>query len=303
VYITGTSLGNLSVFNSIYNSPNSRQFITKLWPGLDGLHYSTNFGASNVTAPNIVPSAFFVDRCENVYICGWGGGANTFGSPSFPHAGTANMFVSPDAFQSQTDGSDFYLFVLQKDAVAPLYGSYFGQLNGNGGWDHAHSTSRFSSDGFLYLATCANCKSVPTGQPLTSPYPITAGSFSTTNNANNGGVCDLGLVKMNLDFSSACNPTNLLNVFQGGTKDLLIASPNPNKGFFKLSYHHSQNGSMNTLRIIDMSGKKIFERPFKTTGTVNEFQLQLPFLNHGVYLAEVINAKGNVTASCKFLVN
>jgi len=71
---------------------------------------------------NISPIAFLVDRCENVYISGWGGhlgGNNNYGS-----AGTFGLPVTPDAFKSVTDGKDFYFFVLKKDATSQLFGSF-----------------------------------------------------------------------------------------------------------------------------------------------------------------------------------
>ena len=48
--------------------------------------YSTNFG-TNATTPNISPTAFLVDRCENVYVSGWGGSTNA----GFPNSGTNGL--------------------------------------------------------------------------------------------------------------------------------------------------------------------------------------------------------------------
>jgi L-amino acid N-acyltransferase YncA len=39
-----------------------------------------------------------------------------------------------DAFQSQTDGSDFYLIVLLQDAKQLLYGTFFGEFNQTQAW-------------------------------------------------------------------------------------------------------------------------------------------------------------------------
>jgi hypothetical protein len=47
--------------------------------------------------PNISPIAFLVDRCENVYISGWGGPG--FGDPDFSSAGTNGLPITPDAFK------------------------------------------------------------------------------------------------------------------------------------------------------------------------------------------------------------
>lgn len=201
-YVMGTTTGNWPVVNATYSGSNARQFIAKLQPDLTGFVYSTTFGSPNASAPNISPVAFLVDNCENVYVSGWGGGANSFANPQYPTAGTFNMPVTPDAFQSATDGSDFYFFVLKKNASAQLYGSFFGQRGGDGGWDHVDGgTSRFDSKGVIYQALCANCKNVPSGQPLISPYPVSAGAYGNINPAATGGGCNLGMVKIRFDFS------------------------------------------------------------------------------------------------------
>jgi hypothetical protein len=80
--------------------------------------------------PNISPIAFLVDRCENVYMSGWGG--TGFGS-GFTSAGTAGLPLTPDAFKSVTDGKDFYFLVMRKDAAGILFGSFFGEDNSQNG--------------------------------------------------------------------------------------------------------------------------------------------------------------------------
>ena len=55
-----------------------------------------------------------------------------------------------------TDGNDFYFFVMKKNAVSQLYGSFFGQTGGLG--NHVDGgTSRFDKQGVIYEAICANC--------------------------------------------------------------------------------------------------------------------------------------------------
>jgi gliding motility-associated-like protein len=201
-YVMGTSTGNWPVINAGYSVGNSRQFIAKLQPNLSAFVYSTTFGTSGALNPNISPVAFLVDNCENVYVSGWGGGANSFGGTSgYPTSGTNGLPVTPDAFQKNTDGSDFYFFVLQKNAASQLYGSFFGQLGGNGGLEHVDGgTSRFDANGVIYQALCANCKNVSSGVPLSAPYPITAGVYGNTNPAGGSG-CNLGMVKMRFDLA------------------------------------------------------------------------------------------------------
>lgn len=201
IYIMGTSEGNMPVINAAYFDQGAKQFISKLKPDLSSYEYSTVFGSVNSPVPNISPTAFMVDRCENVYVSGWGGKPNA----AYSGGNTLGMRTTPNAIKPQTDpsGSDFYFFVLEKDAASQLYGSFFGQNDpiGNGPpltyGDHVDGgTSRFDSRGYIYQAICANCfREVP--------FPGTPGSWSTTNQATapNSGKCNLGMVKIEMDFS------------------------------------------------------------------------------------------------------
>ncbi|MBK7884348.1 MAG: hypothetical protein IPJ81_11590 [Chitinophagaceae bacterium] len=87
-YIMGTTTGNWPVINAAYSNPGSKQFISKLNPDLSAYVYSTVFG-TNATVPNLSPIAFLVDRCQNVYVSGWGGGINT--DKLYPSAGTFGL--------------------------------------------------------------------------------------------------------------------------------------------------------------------------------------------------------------------
>ncbi|MEP6700708.1 MAG: hypothetical protein ABJA85_05310, partial [Bacteroidota bacterium] len=140
-YVMGQTTGAWPVINAPYSNANSKQFIAKLQPDLSAYVYSTVFGTGSPT-PNISPIAFLVDRCENVYISGWGGfydNSNPFGS-----AGTTGLPVTPDAIKSNTDGKDFYFFVLKRDAASMLFGSFYGENNSQvAGGDHVDGgTSR-----------------------------------------------------------------------------------------------------------------------------------------------------------------
>src|SRR6185369_6691898 len=137
-YVMGQTMsGSWPHINATYFNPGGKQFIAKLQPDLSAYVYSTTFGP-NTTFSNISPTAFLVDRCENVYVSGWGGCfscTNTEGS-SYPNSGTQNLPVTPDAIKLTTDNKDFYFFVLKKNASSQLYGSFFGENNGPGGTDH-----------------------------------------------------------------------------------------------------------------------------------------------------------------------
>ncbi len=203
IYVMGTTEGTWPVKNAAYSNQNAKQFISKLKPDLDSMVYSTVFGSSSSSAaqlPNISPTAFLVDRCENVYVSGWGGKSNT----GFGEGNTRGMPTTPDAIKPQTDasGSDFYFFVLKKDAASQLYGSFFGQEDPPLGvnnpvtfGDHVDGgTSRFDRNGVIYQAMCANCF-------RTVSFPGTFGVWSRTNQATAGGECNLGMLKIEMNFA------------------------------------------------------------------------------------------------------
>ncbi len=200
-YIMGQTTGAwpiLPTVNPPYNNPGGKQFIAKLQPDLSAYVYSTAFGSGGLT-PNISPIAFLVDRCENVYISGWGGFFGT--TNGYSSAGTNGLPVTPNAFKSVTDGKDLYFFVLERNGASQLFGSFFGENNRPGeGCDHVDGgTSRFDRNGKIYQAICGNCRglSVP---PLPN-FPTTVGSWATINNAVGGGECNLTMLKIDMDLS------------------------------------------------------------------------------------------------------
>ena len=195
-YIMGqTKSNNWPKSPGTFGQLGAKQFIMKMKPDLSGYVYSTSFGTPNASAPNISPVAFLVDRCENVYVSGWGGDIG------FPSAGTMGLPVTSDALvmnppystPQQTDGKDFYFFVLKKNGTEQLYGSFYGQ---NGGYaDHVDGgTSRFDENGVIYQAICANC-ATPRAY-----YPTTPGVWGPTN-ASPDGSCNLAMVKIALNLS------------------------------------------------------------------------------------------------------
>jgi gliding motility-associated-like protein len=213
-YVMGQTTGSWPHINATYFDNGGKQFISKLQPNLSNYVYSTTFGTAS-SLPNISPTAFLVDRCENVYVSGWGG-CFCQGSPTFwqyPNAGTNGLRVTPDAIKGTTDGRDFYFFVLKKNAVSQLYGSFFGEGNVNGS-DHVDGgTSRFDQNGVIYQAICANCKELDAG----AVFPTTPGAWSTTNPSTSGGRCNLALVK--IAFNLAGVKAGILSTINGVPRD------------------------------------------------------------------------------------
>jgi gliding motility-associated-like protein len=176
-----SAVGTEWLYNAGYFVPGGGQFLIKLTKNLSTAIWSTAIGSGN-GGPDISPTALLVDFCDNIYLSGWGGGVNDFGS-------TNGLPVTADAFQPTTDGSDFYFMAIADDASSLIYATYFG---GAAPYAREHvdgGTSRFDKHGKIYQAVCAGCH----GQ---SSFPTTPGAYSNTNGSSN---CNLGVIK--IDFN------------------------------------------------------------------------------------------------------
>lgn len=194
-YIMGTTTGSWPVINATYVDAGSKQFISKLQPDLSAYVYSTTFGNSSAQ-PNISPIAFLVDRCENVYVSGWGGGINN--SHPYTTGNTANLpETNPLPGIPAADGADFYFFVLEKNATSRLFATHFGQTGGLG--DHVDGgTSRFDENGVIYQAICANCSGNNPASPPLIRFPTTPGAWAVTNGSME---CNQVGLKIEMNFA------------------------------------------------------------------------------------------------------
>lgn len=182
IYVFGQTKGPSGslVQNAAYNQPNGGQMLAKFNPDVSSVLWSTRFGDGG-GIPDISPTAFLVDICNQVFLSGWG-------SPNLTSnvniSGTAGLDVTIDALDPTTDNSDFYFMVMRDDASALIYASFFG---GEISSEHVDGgTSRFDKRGVIYQAVCAGCgfnQDFPT-------VPIDSVGFWTNNNS-----CNLGLVK------------------------------------------------------------------------------------------------------------
>ena len=201
-YIMGTTTGLWPVINATFSQAKGKQFIAKLKPDISGYIYSTTFGKGS-SFPDISPTAFLVDRCENVYVAGWGGGIEVEGGGKavYNNSKTTGLTVTNNALKKTTDGNDFYFFVMQKNAVSQLYGSFFGQTGGLG--NHVDGgTSRFDKQGVIYEAICANCYGMGT-------FPTTLNVWAPKNGAGANG-CNLAAVKISFNFAGvAADPETI----------------------------------------------------------------------------------------------
>jgi gliding motility-associated-like protein len=185
VYLYGQTNDTTNFFiqNALFSTPSGGQFVSKLTMNLDSIIWSTNWGTAQITSPSstpaspdISPSAFMVDLCNRVYMSGWGGQTNNYGT-------TSGLPITPGAFQSTTDGSDYYFITIKDDASALDYATFYG-----GTQSHEHvdgGTSRFDNTGKLYQSVCAGCGNH-------DDFPTTTGCHSALNNSNN---CNNAVIK------------------------------------------------------------------------------------------------------------
>ncbi len=214
VYVYGQTTGNFPVTSGVYSNPNSGQFIQKFNASLSDLVFSTVFGSGR-GIPDISPTAFLVNECNNLYLAGWGGAVN-FQTLHW-QSNTVGMPVTADAFQKTTSGSDFYFMVLTDDASQFLYGTYLG-----GSQSRTHvdgGTSRFDKSGIVYHAVCAGCASFNALNKSTSDFPSTQGAWSRTNNSQN---CNNAAFKFDLSSLKARLRSNSVSLDMPGLNKLCI---------------------------------------------------------------------------------
>lgn len=140
VYIYGEYDGGAPLTPGVYSMQGTKTFITKLDIHLAGIVFSTTIGD---IASSLVPSAFEVDSCENIYFAGFGA------TPSYPV--TTNALLSV-AMTNQT----FYMAMLTPNATALKFASFYY------GWHVDGGMSRITKEGVLYEAVCQGGAGFPT---------------------------------------------------------------------------------------------------------------------------------------------
>jgi len=243
VYIYGQTEGAYPVTAGVYSNPNSGQFIHEFDPTLSTTVFSTVFGTGS-GKPDIAPSAFLVDKCSNIYISGWGG---ILGGYNIPSSTTFGLPVTGNAFQSTTDGMDFYFLVLQKNATALWYATFFG--GDNGSEEHVDGgTSRFDKSGIIYQAICEGCAVNPaTGYVPNSDMPTTPNAWSTTNQSNN---CNNALVKFDFDLlqtvaSLAISPSSAM-----GCAPFQVSFTNQSQNAVGFNWYFGDGDSASTVNAV-----------------------------------------------------
>jgi gliding motility-associated-like protein len=186
VYVVGQTDGTYPIGPTyVYSVPGGGQFLHKLSNNLQTTEFSTEFGLAN-NSVDIALSAFLVNDCNHIFISGWGGTLNN----SFGQATASTVTGLPttgNAYQTTTDGNDFWIVVFEDSATNILFSTFFGGT-GNSGEHVDGGTSRFDKKGIVYQAVCAGCGGGNT-------FPTTTGAYSTTNGSSN---CNLGVLKYDL---------------------------------------------------------------------------------------------------------
>ncbi|MDH4093030.1 MAG: PKD domain-containing protein [Cyclobacteriaceae bacterium] len=214
VYVYGQTSGDFPITAGVYNNPNSGQFIQKFDASLTTLIFSTVFGSGR-GIPDISPTAFIVNECNNLYMAGWGGAINA--RQGFWQSSTVGMPITFDAYQKTTSGSDFYFMVLTDDGSQFLYGTYLG-----GAQSRTHvdgGTSRFDKSGIVYHAVCSGCVSDNATGHATSDFPTTIGVWSRTNNSLN---CNNAAFKFDLSSLRARIQSNSIALDMPGLNKICI---------------------------------------------------------------------------------
>lgn len=172
LYITGQTEGSTNPTSGTYGKKDKGQFIARMSLELDSLYWQTSFGNRD-KKPDISPSAFLVDKCNHIYISGWGSNVR----PDLNPGTTAGLEITSDAVQKTTDNNDFYIMVLDQDAQGLLYATYFGGYDTD---DHVDGgTSRFDKRGVIYQSVCSSC---PNGsEPGHNDFPVTPKAAFVTN--------------------------------------------------------------------------------------------------------------------------
>lgn len=172
IYAAGQTEGSINRTVNTYGKNNTGQFIVRYSPNISNINLATTFGFKTFD-PEISPSAFLVDKCNNIYFSGWG---SPITDGVLHPLTTENLQVTSDALQSTTDNQDFYLLVLNKDAQNLLYATYYG---GNQTEDHVDGgTSRFDKRGVVYQSVCSSC---PGTNQHFNDFPVTANAPFKTN--------------------------------------------------------------------------------------------------------------------------
>ena len=169
VHIYGQTTGTIPITpNTYFYTANSSQFLTALDATLSEKIYSTVIGTDTGSDYDFVPVAFMVDKCNGIYFSGY------YADDGLP--------TTSDAISNVGDA--FYLGVLEPNATALSYGTYYGDA------DHVDGgTSRFDKGGVVYQGVCSCTGTIMNTLP---------GAWATTQTT----FCDVGVFKIDFEIAT-----------------------------------------------------------------------------------------------------
>lgn len=198
VNILGSTLGEYPVSNGLYQNAKSGQFVQVLSNNLNSSKFSSVFGTGRqIGMVDLVPTAFMVNDCGNIYVAGWGGKVNSENGYN-KNSTTKGLPVTENAFKKTTSGSNYYFAIFEKGFKSLLYGTFFGS-NAPANADEERGdhldggTCRFDKNGTIYHSACV-CKAFGFVE-----FPLKNAVESNHRNGN----CNMAAFKFNLDALNA----------------------------------------------------------------------------------------------------
>ena len=194
VYVFGLTTGEYPVTSGLYSNQKSGQFIQCLSNNLATSKFSSVFGSGRQLGyVDIVPTAFMVNNCGNIYVSGWGGRVNSENGYN-KNSTTTGLPLSENAFRASTTGSNYYFAIFEKGFKSLLYGTYFGSNapsnKDDERGDHLDGgTCRFDKKGVIYHSACV-CKAYGFVD-----FPLKNAAQPNHNNSN----CNMAAFKFDLD--------------------------------------------------------------------------------------------------------
>lgn len=251
VFVYGQTMGRDSVTSGVYSNPQSGQFLKEFDHALKVPGFSTVIGTGGFN-PNISPTAFLVSDCGYIYLGGWGGWINSLDA-NYVGGDTRKLPVTPNAYQPNTSGNDFYFMVLSADASEFLYGTFLG---GNQSPTHVDGgTSRFDKRGIVYHAVCAGCGGF-------SDFP--AVNVAPEHQFNRSARCNNAVFKFDLSLLKARLQTNSIQLDMPGLNTVCMPD--------KIAFQNFSSGGkefvwdMGDGTVITKSDKSTIIHQYQATG-------------------------------------
>ncbi len=115
--------------------------------------------------------------------------------------------------------------------------------------------------------------------------PSSVGSFSGTVLVNSDAISGTST------FTISGTGINNVTAIEEFGKPIVTVYPNPSASDFNVRFDNNSKGDY-TVKVLDLSGKVVFEDKAEITDSVEEIQLRLGHLANGVYLLHLENKRG-----------